>query len=277
MAQTIRIIHLGTEPLDGTTPLPANVEVVNDPSLGMGVITLQPGQRFGLLDPGQIPYLAGQQSSLQLKSLSLLSFAAPEHQSCPILLSGPLAAGGFQAPVDSRVLEVLGEPGGTGYTRGGLVPTFPPVPIPLGHGLRFDTTPDLGVAPAGPGPHLLQLTFERCLQADNLFSAQNCCPPDPAQDCPQLTSWEPAQVSQAGGLFNGIARGIFFQAGDLFELRPQGQGGPPMAGAVTVDSQTQASIANIDPQFATLGFFDLVLSRPNCPDSILVGALDLQP
>lgn len=146
MATTIRIVHHGTEPLDGTTPLAEGLlhTLRDDPMLGMAVLELPPGTRFGVFDPSVLQRIAGTQI---LRSVTITSRAAPEHAagSC-VALRPP----GFETPKHDRTLADLGT------HREGLIPRMPAVPCPPGHSFVFDTRAD-GKA---PGPHLIQLTFE---------------------------------------------------------------------------------------------------------------------
>lgn len=146
MATTIRIVHHGTEPLDGTTPLSAGVlqTLQDDPALGLAVLVLPPGTRFGVLDPGLLQRLPGTHI---LRSVTLTSRAAPEHRSGSCVALRPP---GFDNPEHDRCLADLGA------FQAGLIPRMPAVPCPTGHSFVFDTRAD-GRA---PGPHLIQLTFE---------------------------------------------------------------------------------------------------------------------
>lgn len=149
MATTLRIVHQGTQPLDGTTPLPPSTlhTLREDATLGLAVLVLPPGTCLGLLDPGLLRRIGGPASSNVLRSLTLLSRGAPLHApGTHVALRPP----GFGNPAHDRVLVDLGT------FAEGLVPRMPVVPAPPGHSFVFDTRAD-GDA---PGPHLIQLTFE---------------------------------------------------------------------------------------------------------------------
>lgn len=146
MATTLRIVHRGTEPLDGTTPLTEDLLLTlrDDPRLTMAVLDLPPGTRFGVFGPGLLQRIAGTQI---LRSVTLVSHAAPKHASgSRIALRPP----GWDAPEHDRTLVDLG------LHSAGLIPRMPAVPCPPGHSFVFDTRAD----GTEPGPHLIQLTFE---------------------------------------------------------------------------------------------------------------------
>lgn len=150
MTTTLRILHQGTEPLDGHTPLSERAieSIAHDRDLGMSVLVLPPGTRFGLLEPRLVARI-GAQSASTLRSFTLLSHKAPRHEpGCTMSLRPP----GFGDGKHDRVLLDLGAAG----HREGLYPMAPRVPCPLGHAFVFDTTAD----GEDPGPHLVQLTFE---------------------------------------------------------------------------------------------------------------------
>ena len=149
MATTLRIVHQGSQPLDGTTPLPPSTlhTLREDTKLGLAVLVLPPGARFGLLDPGILRRMGGPSASNILRSLTLISQGAHLHaRGCRVALRPP----GFGNPAHDRQLADLG------IFAEGLIPRMPAVPAPPGHSFVFDTHAD-GDA---PGPHLIQLTFE---------------------------------------------------------------------------------------------------------------------
>lgn len=146
MATTIRIVHYGTEPLDGSTPLTESIlhTLQDDPALGLAILVLPPGVRFGVFDPSLLQRTAGTNI---LRSVTLTSRGAPEHLSGSCVALRPP---GFENPEHDRVLADLGT------YREGLIPRMPAVPCPPGHSFVFDTCADGKT----PGPHLIQLTFE---------------------------------------------------------------------------------------------------------------------
>lgn len=149
MATTLRIVHQGTEPLDGTTPIPQSAlhMLREDPTRGLAVLVLPPGSRFGLLDPGFLQRLGGPSATTVLRSLTLVSQRAPGHApGCHVALQPP----GLRNPAHARILADLG------VFCEGLIPQMPAVPCPPGHAFVFDTRAD----GESPGPHLIQLTFE---------------------------------------------------------------------------------------------------------------------
>ena len=154
MATTIRIVHYGTEPLDGATPLDEGIlrTLHDDPALGLAVLVLPPGVRFGVFDPSLLQRTAGTNI---LRSVTLTSRAAAEHISGSCVALRPP---GFENPEHDRVLADLG------VHREGLIPRMPAVPCPPGHSFVFDTRAD-GKA---PGPHLIQLTFELARRSSEL-------------------------------------------------------------------------------------------------------------
>lgn len=153
MSLTIRIHIEHDGPLDGETPLPPNPTFQTDPSTGIVIVHVSPEHKFGRLEPGRV--FAGQHSAeLWLTHLSLVSTEGNHAKGSFVGMLGPTIPDVTpSSPAPLRLLDF----GAHSETRMGIIPEGIATLVPVGHALVFDTRAD-GNA---PGPHILQLTFDR--------------------------------------------------------------------------------------------------------------------
>lgn len=134
---TIQINVNDPAPLDGVTPLVPGTFTKTQDALGRFVFNIQPGQPFGVFDPGQC--VGNQRISYFLISSALIS-QAPYVPGDEIFLISP--------PTDAPAVEA--KPKIDLATNNGVNP-MPAFLVPIDHKLGFVT--------AGAGPHSLSLSF----------------------------------------------------------------------------------------------------------------------
>lgn len=149
MAITYRIIVDNLAPLDGVTPLPANAKQLLQslPAEGIQEIRLT-ALNFGRFNPGDL--LEGQTGSYLVSHLQVTSEGGPHVAGSQVRVRAPALPNAAFGP-ERTVVDF----GNAGLPDGVLPEGFMP-PVPVGHEIIFDTTPD------GPntGPHVIQITLE---------------------------------------------------------------------------------------------------------------------